>query len=223
MNAERLSGLFSSGVAVAVATPDMYNAPLLGDEYVAVRTSVLHRQREFAAGRSAARLALEKLGLGALPILSGADRVPIWPQGYTGSISHCHGFCWSAVSCTSQVRSLGIDVEGDEPLSPELYPLIFDHEELINLAAQTTAKIDLHKVAFSAKEAFYKCYYPVVRRFLEFRDVSLRLYSEEDAPEGRFSVVVKSPNSVNANIDRNITGRWCTGGGYIFAGATLRL
>src|SRR4051794_3483605 len=48
--------------------------------------------REFAGGRAAARAALASPGLDDVTLTVGNDRVPNWPHGITGTITHKDAF-----------------------------------------------------------------------------------------------------------------------------------
>jgi 4'-phosphopantetheinyl transferase EntD len=71
-----------------------------------------------------------------------------------------------AVAARAQhVRSLGLDVEPDAPLDPELWDEVCAPAEAAWLAAQAPARRGrLAKLVFSAKECAYKCQYPLTGR-----------------------------------------------------------
>src|SRR5689334_7800046 len=48
------------------------------------------KQADWIAGRAAARLALEQLGAEDPAILRGDAGEPLWPDGFSGSITHCY-------------------------------------------------------------------------------------------------------------------------------------
>jgi len=151
------------------------------------------RIREFAAGRQCAREALIRLGYDPAPLLSLPDRRPDWPEGATGSITHCAGLACAVVASTDHVRSLGLDVEVVDAVDEHLWPRI------LNAAEQSwlqTCPVDERRVwatvIFSAKEAFYKCQYPVTAQWLEFEDAHVNLERPE-APTGSFRIKVISP------------------------------
>jgi 4'-phosphopantetheinyl transferase EntD len=97
------------------------------------------------------------------------------------------------------IIGVGIDLEQDTGLSPELEPLICTAEERAWLACQDQdTRPWLAKVFFSAKEAFYKCQYGTTHTVLDFLDVelnidpcscsfSLRRMTRADAHWGRLS------------------------------------
>ena len=66
------------------------------------------------------------------------------------------------VAHAEHVASLGLDGERDKLLGPELIQMICTPAE-----QQRTAAADAI-VYFAAKEAFYKCQYPLTRQFLDF-------------------------------------------------------
>nr|WP_245216566.1 4'-phosphopantetheinyl transferase superfamily protein [Sagittula salina] len=126
-------------------------APLAEVERQAMARAIPARVAEFTAGRIAARRALAVLGHPAAPIPMQADRVPLWPKGFMGSISHAAGLA-VAVVCALPAR-VGVDLEEDGPLDDALQPEILTPVEYGQ---------DLRRV-FSAKEAVFKAEYPAHR------------------------------------------------------------
>ena len=109
-----------------------------------------------------------------------------WPEGVVGSLTHCEGFCAAAVAWGREVRSVGIDAERDEPLSERAAERITTAEERERLRALPALPSgDWAKLVFSAKEAFYKAYFPLARSFLGFRDVALHFDPQERSFEAR--------------------------------------
>jgi 4'-phosphopantetheinyl transferase EntD len=95
-----------------------------------------------------------------------------------GSITHTAaetwGFAGAACALGSECRALGLDAEIDTPLEPDLWPLVLTGEERQILRAGPEALRGFRgKLAFSAKEAVYKCQYPLTREFLEFPDLEI--------------------------------------------------
>ena len=171
-----LATLLPEDVAVVEAEDWMWHAPLLPGEAEAVRHAGSRRRREFAAGRTCARLALEKLGHPPYPIPCGADRLPQWPSGIVGSITHCADYCAVAVGVRPRILGLGIDAEENAPLTVEESNLVCSALELERAArVPLPANASAARLIFSAKESFFKCYYPIVGRFLEFSDVTLTI------------------------------------------------
>jgi 4'-phosphopantetheinyl transferase EntD len=175
-----LRGLFPDGVATATGDPRLAAENGLPEEERYVARAVEHRRREFHAGRAAARTAMAKLGLEAVAIPAAPDRAPVWPSGVTGSISHCASLCVAAVARTLDgPLSIGVDVEPADPLAEDLVEAICTQAERNWLAGQPAdRRMVLARTIFSAKEAVYKCQYPLTRVMLEFSDVGIALGSD---------------------------------------------
>jgi 4'-phosphopantetheinyl transferase EntD len=78
-----------TGVEVSCAVEAIGDANgLLPEEDALVASAVPPRRSEFAAGRRSARRALGMLGCPARPLMIGALRQPLWPEGFAGSITH---------------------------------------------------------------------------------------------------------------------------------------
>lgn len=166
-----LARLFPPGVAVALV--GIGAGELLPGEAAAVAGAVPARVAEFAAGRLAARRALAALGHPAVAIPAGPDRAPCWPEGLAGSIAHAQGV---AVAAVRRGAPLGLDVEADAGLEPDLWPLICDPAELAALPAGDRGRAV--RLVFAAKEAVYKAQYPLTGRLIGFDAVRVTL--EED-------------------------------------------
>ena len=126
------------------------------------------RLAEFARGRSAARAALRGLGVAAVAIPMQADRSPLWPDGVTGSISHCAGACLAIAGRRTDLAGLGLDVEPAAPLDRDLWPVILRPEEM--------ATADPLAV-FVAKEAAYKAQYALTGVLFDFQTLSVDLHA----------------------------------------------
>lgn len=148
---------------------------LLKSEAVFVDGAAQTRIEQFTAGRVCSRVALGRLGVAATtPILRGEDRAPIWPKGFVGSISHTDSWCAAAVARADEVRSIGIDLEAATPLKEALWRRVCTPKEREWLHELPNGGL-MGKVLFSAKEAVYKCQYPLTTQFLGFQAVELEL------------------------------------------------
>ncbi|WP_158234108.1 4'-phosphopantetheinyl transferase family protein [Oceaniglobus indicus] len=167
-------GLFPSDIAVALCDPRRPLGGLLGREGRDLNRMVDRRQREFTAGRYAARQAMAELGVPPQPVLPGADRAPIWPDGLVGSLSHDTAVCICAMGRSDDVRSIGVDVEGNTPLDGDLVETVCTADERDWLATQPDDQRDrLAKLLFSAKETAYKTQYPLTRALLDYHDIAV--------------------------------------------------
>lgn len=171
-----IAALFEDFVETAQAVPEPLEALLYPEERACIARAIAKRRAEFATGRVCARQALERLGVRPGPLLPHADRSPIWPAGIVGSISHTDGYCAVAVARTSRARGLGLDAERDSDLAADLEAVVCTSRERHWLDGQPAFERGfLGKLLFGAKEAFYKCQYPLTRSFLEFREVCLEI------------------------------------------------
>ena len=145
-------------------------------EYRIVSNSVLKRRNEFIAGRILAHNALEQLNIYGFDILTGNNREPIWPKGIIGSISHNNSFVCAAVTTSDYYKGIGIDVEEDEVIQVSQHNIIFTKNELLWIERQqNSAQENIHKIIFSAKESLYKCIYPFVKKYIDFKQVEMEI------------------------------------------------
>ena len=98
-------------------------------EAATVAGAVVERRREFGTVRWCARRALRRLGVPTVPILPDADRVPRWPAGVVGSMTHCEGYRAAAVARSDELGGIGIDAEPHGPVSAEALELLLRDEE----------------------------------------------------------------------------------------------
>jgi 4'-phosphopantetheinyl transferase EntD len=190
-----IAGLFQDGVVAAELKTPGDPSLLYPEESVSVAKAVHRRVQEFAAGRLCARRALAEFGITDFPLQAGADRAPRWPESIVGSITHTAGFCAAAVAERRNFSALGLDVEVVEDLKPELWPHVCVAAELAWLesipAPERTAAAAL---IFSAKEAFYKCRYPVTGERLNFADLCVSAVAPGAVGEnGRQGAIIVTP------------------------------
>lgn len=183
--AAAVRGLFDLPVAVAVTRPDAVHPPLFDDEAALIARARPERIAEFTAGRSAAREAMRHLGYAPKPVLATSDRAPIWPQGLTGSISHCADWCIAVLVRDSHARSLGIDIEEDRPLPGDLLDEICSQSEIAQL--QEAGHLAAAMRIFCAKEAAYKAQYPLTRTLFGFDRLDVTLPADNSAFDAQFT------------------------------------
>ena len=156
------------------ARSEALTASLLPEEERTVGTAPQARRREFATGRACARDALRRLGLPGDAIPAGPGGEPLWPAGVVGSITHCAGFWACAVGRERDCASVGIDAEIDAPLPAGVLEVVASPGERDALGEFASPTFET--VLFSAKEAVFKAWYPLVRAWLGFEDVTLRIH-----------------------------------------------
>jgi enterobactin synthetase component D len=127
------------------------------------------RQIEFASGRRSAESLLKRLG-NSQQVWVNPDRSPDWPNGFTGSISHSNSWTWVAVGRKTQLKSIGIDTEtvvSTETRSQIQQDIATPNEWEVAESTGLTAN-QIFSLVFSAKEAFYKCWYPLTEEYFGF-------------------------------------------------------
>ena len=213
-----IRALFPEPIVTEVAAAADWIAPLLPEEAEQIRSAGDKRRREFTAGRSCARRALAALGFAEFALLSDAERVPRWPPGVVGSLSHSGRWCGVVVARTGAALGLGLDVEAADPLEPALAPRICTGDELARFRdlPELTGS-DWPKLAFSAKEAVYKSYFPLARCPLGFHDVELEI----DVRGQRFEAALIRHSAPAAAGRRRFPGRFGIADGYVYTGVHL--
>ena len=216
MESPLLDGLFGAGVLTRLAPISDELLDLHPEEWRAVAHTVPARQREFATGRRLAHELLREMGAGEEPLVPREDRVPRWPAGIVGSISHSAEHCAVAVARSEDWRSLALDVEPSQPLEPELWELICTPQECRWLARAPLSWRGLFaRLIFSAKESVYKAVYPMLRRVLEFHEVDLELCVSIPEREGRFTARLphgaRMPGALKWTPELIVTNCWVEG------------
>ncbi len=120
---------------------------------------------------------LEAQGAGDTVVLRGSDRAPLWPRGFIGSITHTDRFAAVAVMPESTARSVGIDAECelgvDQQILVRRYCVVEGEMDVLVRAAPSLSETQLLTLCFSAKEAAFKCLYPLVKRYFDFSCVRI--------------------------------------------------
>lgn len=214
-----LRSLFDTPVEVSVARERDYFVELPTEEARFVAGSIETRQQEFAAGRTCARRCIERLGARATALPRDIDRLPVWPTDVVGSISHCRGCCCAVAGRTAHICSIGVDIEENTALPERLVSKICLPSECSRGAdfASSTG-IDWAKLTFSAKEAAYKCYFPVFRTFLAFHDVEIRFEITATA-FGSFYAELRDASAPAANFFSSLKGKWAVSDTLVYCGA----
>jgi len=205
-------------LACAEMLSDVPESTLFPSEAVVVAGAVVERRREFATVRHCAREALAKIGRRPVPLLPDAHGAPGWPLGVVGSMTHCPGYRAAAVALAGDLRSIGIDAEPHAAMPEAVLEHIVSADEWVRTRAVRDSSPELHwgRVLFCVKEAVYKAWHPLTRRWLDFADVSVTLQAD-----GTFSARLRhEPALADVPLDR-ITGRWAVRGGFALAAATI--
>ncbi len=152
------------------------------------------RKLMYLAGRRAATRGLKSLGCSKPFVGRGTNREPLWPAGFSGSITHTGDFI-AAVVCeqaSDDEVALGIDAEAYGALEREDYEAVFTQHELEKLdRLPGEDQHDLALCLFSAKEALFKSQYPFTGAFVDFCEVTLELVKAADINEDFGFLILK--------------------------------
>jgi 4'-phosphopantetheinyl transferase EntD len=201
-------------VVSAEATTDDPAAVLFPEEEAFIGGAVEKRRREYATVRQCARRALAVFGLPPAPILSGNSRDPLWPPGMVGSMTHCEGYRAAAVARAAMVHTIGIDAEPNDPLPNGIIRAVLTPSECLAVRELADAEpaVSWDRLFFSAKEAVYKAWYPVMRTWLGFEDAEIALNLNESSFTA--TLMVHEGDAVGSPPKR-FCGRWLAEGGLL--------
>lgn len=163
------------GVVASFTSRHIHPEELYPEEQVICQAYEPPRARDFSRGRYCAHQCLFQFGLDH-PIRKTSEGPPLWPVGFTGSISHSQHLAGAILAPTTTYCSAGLDIERVGRISPDLWPLLFTGKEIHLLRAQPPEKQPLlSTVLFSAKEAFYKMQFPLTHTGMEPEDLEVSL------------------------------------------------
>jgi 4'-phosphopantetheinyl transferase EntD len=224
ITASLLSGVLS-GAPSALAASEVYSDPPnlvpLPEEEPLVATSVAKRRNEFVTVRYCARQALRELGVEPVPILKGEKGEPRWPDGVVGSLTHCEGYRGAVVGRQAQVRSVGIDAEPHDVLPNGVLDAISLPVERAEIRELPTG-VHWERVLFCAKEATYKAWFPLTRRWLGFEDAHVVFDVDDTGTAGGFvSTVLIDPAAVDGPPLGTLSGRWTVRDGLALTAIVL--
>jgi len=145
-----------------------------------IKKAVHKRQAEYLAGRICATQALTALNIYNPIVHTADDRVPIWPTGTFGSITHTKGIAAAIAGLQNRATAVGIDVEklmkDSQEIKLQTHILRDDEQtQFHELSKQVTHPLS---VIFSAKESIYKALYPFVKKYFGFDKARLIALNE---------------------------------------------
>lgn len=215
-----LAELLPAQVVAVQTREDLLDVELFPVEEAMLGRAVEKRRREFTTARACARQALDRLGLPAVAITTGAHGEPVWPAGVVGSITHCEGYRACALAPASEIATVGIDAEPNAPLPEGLLGDIARPEELPRLRELQRQEPAVHwdRLLFSAKESVYKAWFPLAEQWLGFEDATLTI----DGAAGTFSARLLVPGPLLG--DRRLSGfagRWLAHDGLLLTAIAL--
>jgi enterobactin synthetase component D len=171
--------------------------------------AVPKRQTEFLAGRYCAREALRIAAPehAERPIGRGTMNEPAWPPRIVGAITHTDRFASVAIATTEHAHALGLDVErwvSDEQAT-SLLEQIATPDEIAALRRATGWSVGkVFTIVFSAKETIFKCLFPEVRRYFDFREARVTALT----PDGSFRAELLVPLTPSLPAGHRLEGRF---------------
>jgi len=180
---------------------------LFDREKAIIKKAVPKRVYEFSAGRMCARKCLSYYGVEDVEILRGEFGEPLWPEGYSGSITHHDNVAIAVTTQTNTGACIGIDLVSKlESLDDT--DLITCCEEL-KLFENLNHDVDPGILVFSIKESVIKICSPLLQQFIDFQEIKLAC-----SDKGNLFVSMTQLNQL-------IKIRWFTDSDLIFCIATL--
>jgi 4'-phosphopantetheinyl transferase EntD len=213
------------GGSASLAFAERYDDPPgltpLPEEEPLIARSVPKRRNEFVTVRYCARLALEQLGQPPTPILKGEKGEPCWPDGIVGSLTHTAGFRGAVVGRRTDVRSVGIDAEPHDVLPDG----VLDAVSLAGERQEITALPDTlywDRILFCAKEATYKAWFPLTKRWLGFEEAHITFDVDDTGSAGGFvSRILIDPAALSGPPLTMLPGRWLVRNGLVLTAIVL--
>ena len=209
----------------ALAAAEIYRDPPdlapLPEEEPLIARSVTKRRNEFVTVRYCARQALGELGIEPVPILKGEKGEPRWPDGVVGSLTHCEGYRGAVVGRQVDVRSVGIDAEPHDVLPDGVLDAVSLPAERTELG-QLPGGLHWDRILFCAKEATYKAWFPVTRRWLGFEDAHIVFEVDDTGTSGAFvSSILIDPAAEHGPPLETLAGRWSVRDGLALTAIVL--
>jgi 4'-phosphopantetheinyl transferase EntD len=195
-----------------LASAEVYSDPPglvpMPEEEPLIARSVAKRRNEFITVRHCARIALGELGFAPVPILKGDKGEPCWPDGVVGSLTHCAGYRGAVVGRGAAVRSVGVDAEPHDVLPDGVLGAISLPEERSELSA-LPGGVHWDRILFCAKEATYKAWFPLTKRWLGFEDAHITFDVDVDGSAGTFeSAILVDGAALSGPPLTKLAGRW---------------
>ncbi|MCB9229372.1 MAG: 4'-phosphopantetheinyl transferase superfamily protein [Deltaproteobacteria bacterium] len=147
-----------------------------------LKTACRKRKAEYLAGRYCIRQSMEQAGFvpgSPFSIRSGKHREPLWPEGWTGSVTHSHQLAMAAVAPRHLCRSLGLDLEkrlSEKSFAAIRHAVLFNSEPGLLESVRGEGESAVRSCAtliFSAKESIFKAIFPHVGIYFGFEDANI--------------------------------------------------
>ncbi|MFH9204141.1 4'-phosphopantetheinyl transferase [Streptomyces albidoflavus] len=218
-----LKTILPEGLSVVETRADVPESTLYAEEAAVVARAVHKRRAEFTAVRHCARQAMAELGVAPTPLLPGERGAPRWPDGVTGSMTHCDGYRAAVVGLASRFRSVGVDAEPHDTLPDGVLGTIALPSERERHTALRRDRPDVHwdRLLFSAKESVYKTWFPLTGRWLDFEEADITL-APGAGHTGTFTAHLLVPgHTTSGDPLTGFEGRWTVAEGLVCTAIAL--
>ncbi|MGO4646210.1 sigma-70 family RNA polymerase sigma factor [Nocardia sp. 2YAB30] len=212
-------------VVAAEILGDHTQAALLPEEraFTTAKSMADPRARESLIRRACARRALAKLGLADAQIppdvsadSAVAKKAPRWPDGVVGGIAGTDGYHVTAVASRGRVRSIGIDVQAEEPLPDDTRGWAVRPEEMAWLAEiDVEGDIPWDRVVFSAKESVFNAWLALTGRWLGMLDVVVTVDPEAGTFTARLPAADRNAVDGGPPLPETLSGRFAVQTGIV--------
>jgi 4'-phosphopantetheinyl transferase EntD len=208
-----------------LACAELYSDPPgltpMAEEEPLIERSVAKRRNEFVTVRYCARIALGQIGFPPTPILKGEKGEPCWPDGVVGSLTHCAGYRGAVVGLDRAVRSVGVDAEPHDVLPDGVLDAISLPAERAELA-ELPSGMHWDRILFCAKEATYKAWFPLTKRWLGFEDAHITFTVDDSGSAGGFeSTILIDGETLSGPPLSTLAGRWSVDRELVLTAITL--
>jgi 4'-phosphopantetheinyl transferase EntD len=139
-----------------------------------IRRAVIKRRSEYLAGRFCCQDVLKKLGANSTSVSTGKGRLPLWPLGYIGSLSHSGNRAIAVIGECDKVNFIGVDIE--KYVTGILFEIVNEviSSEESNYLKSLPLNYELGLLLiFSAKESLFKALYSKVGFYFDFHSASI--------------------------------------------------
>ena len=220
-----VSSVLPAAASDGLAYSELYSDPPgltpLPEEEALIAKSVAKRRNEFVTVRHCARIALGELGVPPVPILKGDKGEPCWPDGVVGSLTHCTGYRGAVVGRSAAVRSVGIDAEPHDTLPHGVLDAVSLPDESSEIPEKMPAGLHWDLILFCAKEATYKAWFPLTKRWLGFEDAHITFEADSQTTGGFVSRILIDPEALSGPPLTALNGRWSVDRGLVLTAIVL--
>lgn len=161
------------------------------------------RRDAYSSGRRVARQALSLFGIRDWAV-TARGRMPIWPCGIVGSITHSRTVAMAMVGRGKDLAGIGVDLELERRVTDPLARRV-----LLPPERERVVEKDWPTMLFAAKEAVYKAVNPLVGEYLAFADVEISA-----SAEGTYRAAMTRPGDSTAAVGtgrgwfQRVEGHW---------------